>query len=188
MDNLGGTPSTDSEPAALSPARFAARRDAAAVLVARSRAAQLRAAVAQWLLATTRAKHGPGAGGSDEPCSRRSSRGSAACRRGATAGAGVKPQRIKEHPAPAKRARVPWLLAPEQQARLPRKRTGLGTPAAWGEHLAASEQLCEALSAANVALKPSKCSAGFRETKYLGFVVFGPSLDCVISMGEVNIQ
>eukprot|EP00937_MAST-01D_sp_MAST-1D-sp2_P003804 g3804.t1 len=37
------------------------------VLVARSRAAQLRAAVAQWLLATTRVKHEPGAGGSDEP-------------------------------------------------------------------------------------------------------------------------
>ena len=69
MDNLGDTSSTESEAGpeaaaqALTPARAAARRDTAAVLVSRLRGAQLRAAVVQWLLATTRVKSEPG----DEP-------------------------------------------------------------------------------------------------------------------------
>ena len=45
MDGRGDdTSSTDSEPVALTPARAAARRDAATMLVARARAARLRAA------------------------------------------------------------------------------------------------------------------------------------------------
>ena len=48
---------------ALTPARAAARRDAAALLTSRVREARLRAAVMQWLLATTRVKREPG----DEP-------------------------------------------------------------------------------------------------------------------------
>eukprot|EP00937_MAST-01D_sp_MAST-1D-sp2_P000183 g183.t1 len=75
MDGDDDTSSTESEIGpeaeaagqALTPARAAARRDAATVLITRARGAQLRAAVVQWLLATTRIKDEPGAGGGDEP-------------------------------------------------------------------------------------------------------------------------
>ena len=56
----------------LTPARAAARRDAAALLISRAREAQLRAAMMQWLLATTRVKREPddepgAGGGADAP-------------------------------------------------------------------------------------------------------------------------
>ena len=71
--DVGAESSTDSDSGyaarqsayqALTPARAAARRDAAALLISRVREAQLRAAVMQWLLATTRVKREPG----DDAC------------------------------------------------------------------------------------------------------------------------
>ena len=146
----------DADPA-LTPARAAARRDAAALLISRAREAQLRAAMMQWLLATTRVKREPddepgAGGGADAPAEHAAALHVArelpallramtaaitaqsaqlAALADATTDAGVKPPRIKDHPASGKRARVSWLLAFEQQARLSRKRTGTNTLTGW---------------------------------------------------------